>query len=90
MAAIAQLDLDQFWQMSPFLFGLAIEGYNQRTKSDLEVMRWQTWHIAALGRCKKMPDIKEFVQSRKKRDKVAHIDEDGIKASLKAWQANKQ
>jgi hypothetical protein len=90
MAAIAQIDLKQFWQMSPFLFGLSIEGYNKRVQSDLEVMRWKTWHVAALGRVKKMPDLKEFVQSKTKRDKVPLIDEDGIKASLKAYgrQAN--
>ena len=79
------LDPDQFWKLTPFALSLIADAYNQKTKDDMQIQRWNIWHMAALTRIKKMPNLKQFIQPLEKSAKVG-IDENGIKTRLRQYQ----
>ena len=61
LEASAIAGIHGFWSLTPFELSLHLEAYNKRSRSDYQMQCWQTWHIAALSRCSKMPKLKDFV-----------------------------
>lgn len=74
----------EFWQLTPWQFGILLEAYSDKEKQDFDVAVWLVWHGAYFERAKKLPRLKDFMQGSKKQSKG--IDETAIMARLKAYQ----
>ncbi len=68
--------------MPPFLIVRIVRAANKVRREEFEAERWIAWHIAALGRAKKMPKLKDFVAPAEKRPERG-IDEASIKARFR-------
>lgn len=65
-AAIAGIRPAEFWEMSPFEVNAVVDAYIEKEKQHMEIVKSQSWLIAALGRTDKMPSYKEFMDKKEK------------------------
>lgn len=63
------------WQLDVILYADADERKYQH-----ELSAWHAWHVAGLGRCKKMPTLKEMMGGNSGKSDV----DARLKATLKA------
>lgn len=82
-APIIGIDLGQFWQLTPYAFNLILEAHNKKAAEDFDLIKYQTWHIAAFYRMKKLPDFRKYIKPLTNTQETG-INEAGIKAALKA------
>lgn len=57
----AGLDPDRFWQVTPRQAENEIGAAAKRRHQHHNELAWLAWHIAALGRTKKMPKLKDML-----------------------------
>lgn len=69
--------------MTPYSFSLIAKAYALKLDHESQRKRWEIWHIAALTRAKKLPNLKKFMQPLNKSQERG-INEADIKAKLKA------
>lgn len=53
----------EFWELTPYEFGLVSEGYIQRQRQGLQDKIYLAWHIEALARQKKLPKLDTLLKS---------------------------
>ena len=73
--------------MTPWQLDVIIKAEAKEREDEHKLRAWAVWHIAALGRAKKLPKLKELTEAKAK---AKGIDEDGIKAALKAYQERRK
>lgn len=73
-----------FWTLTPYQFGLCMRGYEERERRQHDAAIWVGWHTAAFQKSKRLPPLKDYLSSSKKR--MQGVDEDAIMARLKAYQ----
>ncbi len=74
------LSPDVFWKMTPWQFSVCMEAFEKKRDAERDYDLSIAWHIAAFGRAKKLPSLKEIIRKPKK-----GIDETEILARLKAY-----
>lgn len=84
MAPLLGVSPDQFWNLTPFAFGLIMKAQNKKLHNDFDTIKYHAWHVAAFTRAKKMPSFKEFIKPLNDQPEKG-INEAGIKAALKAY-----
>lgn len=77
----AGFDPDAFWRLTPRLYLIHMEGARKRMEREAKDTAWAVWHVAALGRVKKMPRLNQFMPSEKATRPTTW------QGSLQAWQA---
>lgn len=85
MAPLLGLQPQSFWLLTPFAFHLVAKAYNKKAQNDFDIVKYQTWHIAAFQRSKKLPPFKKYIEPLKNEPEQG-INEASIKDSLKAYQ----
>lgn len=60
-AHIAGVAASEFWNMTPWQLRVITQASIDKAKNEQELMTWHAWHVAALGRTKKMPTLKEML-----------------------------
>ena len=56
------LSVDEFWRMTPRETTLAIEGAVWRYEREHQQVAWLAWHVAALGRAKRLPSLRRLLR----------------------------
>ena len=79
----AGLDPDAFWRLTPRLYLTHMEGAHKRMEREARDMAWAVWHVAALGRAKKLPRLNQFIPA----EKNAAPKPVTWQAQLAAWQS---
>lgn len=88
----AGFDPAAFWKLTPRAYHHQMRGANQRAERERQTLAWAVWHVAVLGRVKKVPDFDEFVRpqqpvkSKKARQTRSEL-EVGLKMLAAAWGA---
>jgi len=86
MAFACGIALDDFWRMTPWQLGIAVEARNQRDQNETESRLGIAWYTAAFSRMTKLPPLREVLNGGKK-PQVKRIDERAIMAQLKKYAA---
>ncbi len=60
----AGFDPAAFWELSPRLYLIQMQGARKRLEAEHENRAWLAWHVEALRRCEKMPDLQKFVAGK--------------------------
>lgn len=47
--------------MTPYQLGVAVKAKSKTLETEIKFRRWAVWHIAALSRVKRLPDLHKFV-----------------------------
>jgi hypothetical protein len=58
------LDADSFWRITPREMAARIDGARRRLSSEQDGRAWLSWHIAALSRAEKLPELSEMFETR--------------------------
>lgn len=72
---------EEFWTLTPYLLGLATEGYSIENDRNHTHYVWLIWHLAAMTRAKKLGKLSDYLPAPKKVSKT--IDENDIINRLK-------
>lgn len=67
-AAIAGIRPAEFWDMSAFEVNAVVDAYIVKEKQKYEMIKSQSWLIAALTRTDKMPSYQEFIGRANKQE----------------------
>ena len=86
MAFACRIALPDFWCMTPWQLGLAVESLNHRDANDIESRMGVAWYTAAFSRAAKLPPLREVLNGGKK-PQVKRIDERAIMAQLRKYAA---
>lgn len=62
--AAAGFDPNAFWSLTPRLYLAHMAGAGQRLEREAKDAAWLAWHVAALGRTKKLPKFTEFLRPK--------------------------
>ncbi len=87
-APLCGVQPDQFWKMTPYAFGIIARARNKKLADDFDVIKYQTWHVAAFMRMKRMPEFKKYIGPLIDTNESG-INEADIKTALKAYQNGK-
>lgn len=55
----------EFWDMTPAETLMALEAAAKRTEMEQRRLAWLAWHIAALQRAKRIPDLNRLLRGHK-------------------------
>lgn len=58
---------ERFWSLTYAEFVAEYDGWVGRTKEKYKEMLWSAWHVAALSRQRKLPDLKTLLRDDDKR-----------------------
>jgi hypothetical protein len=56
----------EFWSLTPFEFGLRVEGYVEETAIRRQELLYLAWHIEAFHRQKRLPPLKNLFKERRR------------------------
>lgn len=56
--------VESFWTMTPRTFGLFMSGVSDREEAAQANRAWTAWHIAALMRANRLPNLREMMPKR--------------------------
>lgn len=59
------LNPDGFWNLTPREIAARIEGARRRLIAEQDGRAWLAWHVAALSRQTKLPDLETILTQRK-------------------------
>lgn len=62
--ASAGFDPAHFWGLTPRLYVLHMNGARDRLEMEQRNRAWLAWHVEALHRQKKLPDLQKFAGGR--------------------------
>ena len=83
------ISLESFWRMTPWQLKTCAQVSADKETESHDKFAWFMWHLAALFRAKKMPDIKVFLSNDLKNKKpVEAVNEDAILAWLMTCKEN--
>lgn len=73
--------------MTPWLFGLAVEGFNDALAYQHDKGAWFMWHAEAFARQKRLPPLKNYLSSAifKEKTPETKIDSNAIMKQLRAY-----
>lgn len=54
-------DHESFWDQTPRTLSLTAKAYNERMTDEHNERAWLAWHIAGLGRTKRMPPLRSML-----------------------------
>ena len=58
------MSVQEFWDLTPKELCLHFEADAWRQRQQIQRDAWLTWHIAALSRMKKLPPLRQMLQTR--------------------------
>lgn len=61
------LDPEGFWRLTPRELVVRLEGARRRLLSEQDGRVWLAWHVAALSRQSKLPDLASLLQDQTKK-----------------------
>lgn len=80
------LDPEGFWQITPRELVVRLEGARRRLLSEQDGRAWLAWHVAALSRQSKLPDLASLLQDHsKKPPQTLQEQEIGLDQLFLAW-----
>lgn len=88
MAARAGLAPDVFWRLTPWQTEEYIAGQLERLTDERKADLWHAWHVAALGRARKMPKLETFVGLKKPAPDRSTLAAE-LKATLRGFKGRK-
>ena len=59
-------DHESFWDQTPHTLSLTFEAYNIRLMDEHNERAWTAWHVAALQRNKRLPNLKSLLTEKKR------------------------
>jgi hypothetical protein len=80
------LDPDGFWRITPREMVARLEGARRRLAVEQDGRSWLAWHVAALSRQPKLPDLGSMFEHQKKQaPQTAEQQEIGLDQLFLAW-----
>ena len=70
-AAHVGINISDFWEMTPRELCVYVDAYTERVKNEQDNMMIYAYMGAYLGRVKKMPQLKEFIDRKESKPKTA-------------------
>ena len=55
------ISVSEFWAMTPWELRLALEAGARRLERERQRDAWLAWHIAAMGRAKRLPSLRRLL-----------------------------
>lgn len=85
-AALIGLNILDFWELTPYEFGVTLSAYHKRVKQEREERISLAYMTAKLGRVKEMPTLKELLeQNEEKKEQTAETMFEEIKRLNEAF-----
>lgn len=80
------LDPEGFWRITPRELVVRLEGAHRRLQNEQDGRVWLAWHVAALSRQTKLPDLASLLQDRQQKPAQTLQDQEiGLDQLFLAW-----
>ena len=76
--------MEEFWGLTPRELTRVFEAARWRWETEQRRTRWAVWHVAALGRVKKLPPLKKFMGAEGKTRRITPEEAARRKAEFEA------
>lgn len=74
-----------FWRLTLREISVILDGAASRLKREHNDRAWLAWHVAALGRLKKLPKLKDMMHGEKPRGRKMTPEQ--LEAATRSWLA---
>lgn len=72
------LDPDSFWRITPREMVARLEGARRRLSGEQNGRAWLAWHVAALSRASKLPDLSDMLEQDQQKRGPQTVEEQEI------------